>query len=68
MFTPEERTEFDNLKREVASLKQFIEQNFNQDGTPKQAALVISASDSVTTPVGSIRVSTNLGPRNILIA
>lgn len=67
-MTEEERTQFQQMAQTVKELKEFIERNFNQDGSPKVPALVIQASDSVTTPSGSIRVDTNLGPKNILVA
>lgn len=51
----------------VNELKGFIERHFNQDGTPKAAPIVIQASDAEVTPSGSIRVETNLGPKNILV-
>lgn len=66
-MSPEERAQFQQMAQTVNDLKNFIERNFNQDGTPKAPAIVVQASDSVTTPGGSIRVETNLGPKNILV-
>ena len=63
----EERTQFQQMVQTVNDLKAFIERNFNQDGTPKAPPIVIQAQDTVTTPGGSIRVETNLGPKNILV-
>ena len=66
-MTEDERTQFQEMVRTVNDLKGFIDRNFNQDGTPKAPAIVIQAQDTTTTPSGSIRVETNLGPRNILV-
>lgn len=56
------------MKDTVRELQDFIERYFNPDGTPKNLILTIEAEDEVTTPAGSIRVITNKGPKNILIA
>jgi hypothetical protein len=66
-MSPEERTQFEQMVQTVNRLNDFIERNFNQDGTPKAPPIVIQAQDAVTTPGGSIRVETNLGPKNILV-
>lgn len=67
-MSPEEKQAFDELASEVADMKQFIERHFNPDGTPKNNPLVIEAEDTTTTPAGSIRIITNKGPKNVLIA
>lgn len=64
----QERQEFEQMKDTVRELQDFIERYFNPDGTPKNLILTIEAEDEVTTPAGSIRVITNKGPKNILIA
>lgn len=66
-MSPEERTQFQQMAQTVNELKGFIERNFNLDGTPKAPPIVIQAQDTTTTPGGSIRVETNLGPKNILV-
>lgn len=63
----EERTQFQQMVQTVNKLNDFIERNFNQDGTSKAPPIVIQAQDTTTTPGGSIRVETNLGPKNILV-
>lgn len=68
MMSPEEKQQFDEMVQTVGELKQFIEQYFNPDGTPKNAPLIIEAEDTTTTPAGSIRIITNKGPKNVLIA
>lgn len=67
-MSPEERQEFDEMKSTVLEMQQFIQQHFNPDGTPKNSVLVIETEDTTTTPAGSIRIITNKGPKNILIA
>lgn len=66
-MTEEERAQFQQLVQTVNKLNDFIERYFNQDGTPKAPPIVIQAQDTTTTPGGSIRVETNLGPKNILV-
>lgn len=66
-MTEEERTQFQQMVQTVNKLNDFIERYFNQDGTTKAPPIVIQAQDTVTTPSGSIRVETNLGPKNILV-
>lgn len=66
-MSPEERAQFQQMAQTVKELSEFIDRNFNQDGTSKNPAIVIQAQDAVTTPGGSIRVDTNLGPKNILV-
>lgn len=68
MLSPEERQEIDELKNTVSELQRFIEQNFSPDGSAKNAIVIIETEDTTTTPAGSIRVITNKGPKNILIA
>lgn len=67
-MSPEDRTEFNEMKNTVNELQQFIERNFNPDGSPKNQVLTIEAEDTTTTPSGSIRLITNKGPKNVLIA
>lgn len=67
-MSPEERTEFEEMKNTVNELQGFIERYFNPDGSPKNSVLIIEAEDAVTTPAGSIRLITNKGPKNVLIA
>jgi len=65
----QERQEFNDLKAQVKELTDFITQNFNEDGTPRNPfPVVIEAEDSTTAAAGSIRVITNKGPKNILVA
>ena len=64
----QEKQEVAALKIQVKELSDFISLYFNPDGTMKNPPLVIEAGDAVATPVGTIRVQTNLGPKNILIA
>jgi len=66
-MTEEERTQFQQMVQTVNKLNDFIERYFNQDGTTKTPPIVIQAQDAVTTPSGSIRVETSLGPKNILV-
>lgn len=66
-MSPEERTQFQQMAQTVSELKNFIERYFNQDGTPKAPPLVIESNDASTVASGSIRVQTNLGPKNILV-
>lgn len=68
MMSPEEREEFNQMKASVLEMQRFIQQYLNPDGTPKNSLTVIEAEDSTTTPTGSIRIITNKGPKNILIA
>ena len=67
-MSPEQTAEFNEMKNTVNELQQFIEHNFNPDGSPKNQVLTIEAEDTVTTPAGSIRLITNKGPKNVLIA
>lgn len=68
MMSPEERTEFNQMRDTVREMQRFIEQNFNPDGTPKNAPLIVEAEDNTTAAAGSIRIITSKGPKNVLIA
>lgn len=63
----QERTQFQQMQQTVNKLNDFIERYFNPDGTPKAPPIVVQAQDAETTPSGSIRVETSLGPKNILV-
>lgn len=67
-MSPEEKAQFNQLIQTVSDLKRFIEQNFNPDGSTKLPPIVIEVEDATTTASGSIRVITNKGPKNILVA
>ena len=66
-MSPDERAEFNELKQTVNDMAAFIQQHFNEDGTPKQPPIVIEADGNGSTPGGSVRVQTNLGPKDFIV-
>lgn len=64
-----ERAEFEVMKRQVSEMTTILRTVFNADGTIKQNQLVTGPKDtSTTSATGVVRVETNLGPLNILVA
>jgi hypothetical protein len=75
MMTPEEKLEFENMKRAVADLTEFmilkkqhqITYPFD-DASRKIIGVGFIARGSETTPAGSILVNSNEGPLKLLYA
>lgn len=67
-MNPEQQAQFAQMQQTINEMNAFISNVFNSDGTLKNPQLVIEANDNVTTPAGTIRIQTNLGPRNVLVA
>ena len=65
MMTPEEQAQFDGLKRQVEELTGRLDSILNKDGN---LTIPIILKDSDTTASGSIRIETNEGPFNVLVA
>lgn len=64
-----EKMEFEELKRKVQEMTLVMQSVFNPDGTIKQAQLITGPKDTATTSAtGVVRVETNLGPINVLVA
>lgn len=66
-MTPEEKQLLDNLNQKVDDMSKLIEAAFNSDGTLKQSPLVIQADGNGNTAGSSVRMETNLGPKDFLI-
>lgn len=66
MMTPEEQQQMDDLKRRVDDLTALVESAFNSDGTLKIPMLTIEADGDGSTPGGSVRMLTNLGPKDFI--
>lgn len=68
-MTPEQTQEFENLKRSVAEMTALIQNAFNADGTVKIQNLTVLPKDTaVTAATGTVRIETNSGPMDFLVA
>lgn len=68
-MTPEQTQEFENLKRSVAEMMALIQNAFNADGTVKIQNLTVLPKDTaVTAATGTVRIETNSGPMDFLVA
>lgn len=63
----QEREEFNQMKNRLEEMTAIFEATFNSDGTLKQSPLVIEADGNGSTAGGSVRMQTNLGPKDFLV-
>jgi hypothetical protein len=65
----QERQQFQEMVRKVEEMTRIFQSTFNPDGSIKVKQLEIQPKDTaVTAASGSVRVETNIGPINVLVA
>ena len=67
MMTPDERVEFDEMKRTIESLSETVRKLGGDNPENFNKLLVETKQVSTPTAGSTIRVNTNLGPVEILI-
>ncbi len=63
-----ERQEFNDMKRQLQEMTTLMQRVINPDGSVNSQVVIQPKDTSTTTATGVVRMETNLGPINVLVA